>query len=655
VTPDPRLRQTYADLLGDGTDPVLARLIGDLDAACAQATAPTRVDAAVELALRERARGRVLQRSEDVSWDGLEPPLVGVLSGTRPDQRDPLRAPRRATRRQWLQFAAAVVAIALVAALLVAVFRGGSSGNVELGAPGGATERPAGQIAFVAGDGESFDIHIVNADGSGEHALTGISGLKQALYWSPSGLRVAFSSDRDGDYEIYVMDGDGQNLRQVTDTPQDEQQVLWSPDGKLIATVAHDDNGNVNAVQVAETDGSGTQLLTDWSMGSVFLGTWSPDGKQIVAHFSAGPPEVKGLSLGINVDGSGGTTLTPYGTSDGLPSWSPDGSQLVVASKEGDVSRFTIMNGDWTERRTLATPGLSPTMPVWSPDGSKIAFYNEVDRTAHELIVMNADGSDMRTLATPKGTKLAPIWSPDGDWIAFWNVVEFQAESFTLYVIRADGSDLTQPSGSHANWSAQTVWYPAPSSVATPAPLLIATPLPGDVRPPAVTLATESGSVQPSIGSYNWYSPEQRLGADVSVPYVILPEDAASAPTGSGVRFDVSANPFAVESIHVEMYTYADNWVIPDPHDDRPSGDISPAFIPQTVPTQQLDLGVASPEFVPSVPAGRYIVSVTVVWQSPAELPEPLEVQYVYLLDIVPPPPPNPPTQTPSASPAATR
>jgi TolB protein len=447
-------------------------------------------------------------------------------------------------------------------------------------------------------------------------------------------LRIAFSSNRDGDYDLYVMDGDGQNLHQVTDTPQDEHQVLWSPDGTQVATVAHDDNGNVNAVQIAAADGSGTRLLTDWYMASVFLGAWSPDGRQIVAHPSAGPPEVKGLSLGFNVDGSAGKTLTPHGTSDGLPSWSPDGSRLVVASGEGEVSRLTLMNADWTERRTLATPGLSPTMPIWSPDGSKIAFYNEIDYPDGEFFVMNADGSDVRMLPTPRGAKLAPIWSPDGDWIAFWNASD--AETFSLYVIRADGSGLTQLPGSHTSWGAQTVWYPATSSVATPAPLLTATPPPGDIRPPAVNLATESGSVQPSLGSYNWYSPEQRMGADISMPYVLLPEDAASIPAGSGVWFDVPASPFAVESIQVELYTYADNWVIPDPHDDLPSGEIPPAFIPQTVPAQQLELSVASPEFVPSVAAGRYIVSVTVVWQSPSELPEPPEAQYVYLLDIVP-------------------
>lgn len=42
---------------------------------------------------------------------------------------------------------------------------------------------------------------------------------------------IAFVSDRDGSYQIYVMNADGSDVRQVTHGPGENTQPDWSPEG----------------------------------------------------------------------------------------------------------------------------------------------------------------------------------------------------------------------------------------------------------------------------------------------------------------------------------------------------------------------------------------------------------------------------------------
>lgn len=76
---------------------------------------------------------------------------------------------------------------------------------------------------------ESFEIFIINVDGSGKVYLTEDSGNDFAPVWSPDGTRIAFSSLRDGNAEIYIMDIDGSNLVRLTDNPANDFQPIWSP------------------------------------------------------------------------------------------------------------------------------------------------------------------------------------------------------------------------------------------------------------------------------------------------------------------------------------------------------------------------------------------------------------------------------------------
>jgi Tol biopolymer transport system component len=89
---------------------------------------------------------------------------------------------------------------------------------------------PDGQkIVFVAGAPGSYDLYLMNADGSNPAILTNAPGDDYDPAWSPDGGAIVFTSNRDGNPEIYVISLDGSGLVRLTNNPADDRQPNWAP------------------------------------------------------------------------------------------------------------------------------------------------------------------------------------------------------------------------------------------------------------------------------------------------------------------------------------------------------------------------------------------------------------------------------------------
>ena len=138
-----------------------------------------------------------------------------------------------------------------------------------------------GQIVFVRGDvvgGDFFGISVINADRTGEKALTHLFDVHPS--WSPNGSEIVFSrSEHNRPLQIYIMDQRGGNARPISGTNFNDKHPSWSPDGRRIAFV-HARALGQPAIYTMSTTGDNRVQLSDCHADS--RPTWSPDGTQIV-------------------------------------------------------------------------------------------------------------------------------------------------------------------------------------------------------------------------------------------------------------------------------------------------------------------------------------------------------------------------------------
>ena len=215
--------------------------------------------------------------------------------------------------------AAACLAVGLALAL-AACGRAGDSGPDLL------------LVSARAGD---YAIYVLNADGSAQTRLTenAAGGSSNGVFfqveadWSPDGRRIIFASRRHGSFDIYVMNADGTGTRRLTATSDDDDNPTWSPDGRRLAF------NRAGDIYVMSADGTGMRRVTV-DMDPQTDPSWSPDGKWIA--YVRGSQGTVGVDLRelwlVQPDGKRNHALTTTGVSSYSPAWSPDSTRVAFAT-----------------------------------------------------------------------------------------------------------------------------------------------------------------------------------------------------------------------------------------------------------------------------------------------------------------------------------
>lgn len=142
-------------------------------------------------------------------------------------------------------------------------------------------------------------IFVINSDGTGKPRL--LSSHSEGYYsepdWSPDGTKIVFTGKLQGEsYDIYVMNDDGTNVKKLTDNPKVDRSPSWSPDGTQI--VFNSQRDSKEQLYIMNADGTDQRELkhsdfysefADWhfTKTNYFSDISSPlDGDSLVSlHF----------------------------------------------------------------------------------------------------------------------------------------------------------------------------------------------------------------------------------------------------------------------------------------------------------------------------------------------------------------------------------
>jgi len=353
-------------------------------------------------------------------------------------------------------------------AAIIATLATGAQSDTAVVSVAGAPSVCRHSIAFESDRDGNSEIYVMDADGSDPVNLTNNPGGDWSPVWSPDGTRIAFGRNASfydstwsvhdsSTWEIYVMNADGSGLQNVTNDPHNDYGPAWSPDGTRIL-FSSDRDGNMefqtSEIYVVNADGSGLQNVTN-NPGYDHQPAWSPDGTRVA--FSSNRDGLSRIYV-MNADGSGVTQLTTGEGTSISPTWSPDGTKIAFSGiREGNEGIYVI-NADGSGLVFLySSPGQNDPS-VWSPDGTRIAFHSFREGNS-EIYVINADGSGLINITNNPGQDYVPAWSPTGTKIAFSSYRDPNPTLLEIYVVNADGSgpiNITNNPGH--DW--RPVWRP---------------------------------------------------------------------------------------------------------------------------------------------------------------------------------------------------
>ena len=266
--------------------------------------------------------------------------------------------------------------------------------------------------------GATEDLAIAPISGGSFRTLTSGGGTVVGPYWSPSGSKIAFASDRAGLGDIFVVDAAGGPLKQLEDWPGQEGSPAWAKDDSWIYFLSDRDariqdvwkvspNGgapvrvtkgavvnNVYASRGVEgvyvntfgrngvfptsrvrPDGS---LQTIWDKSNSFVQSVSPSGDSVV--IVADQQDGKTVSMLIPAKGGQGRVLLPFYEVAG--NFSYDGKSLIYTFRSGGADHLGILTLASGAKRPLTHGGDRDAGAEWTPDGSKLVFsrYHEESR-----------------------------------------------------------------------------------------------------------------------------------------------------------------------------------------------------------------------------------------------------------------------------------
>lgn len=253
------------------------------------------------------------------------------------------------------------------------------------------------RIVFQSNRSGTWQLWLMNRDGTGLRRLTTEGANDRTPAWSPDGTKIVFSSDRAGDppapagsklepRNIFVLDvASGAAARLIAGGAQDIHPK-WSRDGRRIVFNRVYPGGDGADIMVADADG-GNPARVALDKGWNTYASLTPDGGRIVYRGTTKEPQGENSDVfTVAPDGSDRRRLSVGPAFDGWPALSPDGATIAFASRRsGERFHIFLMPLAGGEARQVTSGDQHYTQPAWSPDGRHLAAYRWTQDRAGEV------------------------------------------------------------------------------------------------------------------------------------------------------------------------------------------------------------------------------------------------------------------------------
>jgi hypothetical protein len=282
-----------------------------------------------------------------------------------------------------------------------------------------------------------------------------------------------------GDETIFIAAVDGTHERRITE-PDASCCPRWTSDGSHILMSASAPDGRITT-GITRPDGSQLRRI-QLPSGSLNLGCSQAfslrTGRVACEGWSDKNPHLKGIYTVRAADGGDLVRVTSSSGEQGdrPMDFSPDGSRIFFfrpvqgfpSMGEDLEGSIFVVQADGKGLRQV-TPRDRPVEVVGNSGGRLSLDGRWVVFTSDGVIwKIHADGSGLtKVFQDPQGRlAITPTWSPDGRFILFGLdppgslAVLTEAPANGLYVIRADGSDLT-PIIVSDDWKREPDWVAA--------------------------------------------------------------------------------------------------------------------------------------------------------------------------------------------------
>lgn len=263
-------------------------------------------------------------------------------------------------------------------------------------------------VAFQRANGAGEDLWLRDLNRGTETRLTNDASSNVAPFWSPSGDRIVFASNRSGVFNLYqkAVSGSGPETRllanRITDSP-----TQWSRDGRFIVFFELDPKNKrdlwVLPTRAGAVDGKPVPFLQ--SEFDELLGQISPDG-----HWMAFTTDQSGrreVFVRPFPRGEGAWIISINGGQ--APRWRGDGKELFFVAADGKLMAVPVKT---------ATPGSVAFFEAGTPFA---LFDAHISRNADDRYFqydVTADGKRFLITTGSGGTKTERSLTIVTNWLA---------------------------------------------------------------------------------------------------------------------------------------------------------------------------------------------------------------------------------------------